>query len=336
MLSIVEAAYAVDAPAQTWTGGLLEAADRSISSGLGGFACGFRGNVDGTISIDVPSASVANLAPEMAKAIFDGLTRAPPGWLSSYTSNPRSASYCVMTSEVDPSFRLSYRARLARNGIHDGINIACMDLDGRGVLISLGVGVGRKLTAPIRRDLARVGTHIAAALRLRGRVRGADVPVPGSLRSLGEGGAVLSADGNLLHAEGEAKLASARRALEKAVCDIESARTFLRGNVERALRLWRGLVSARWSLVDEFDSHGAKYIVARENLPVATPMSKLTPTERCVVTCALRGFSTKEIAYTLGISDSTVRVLIMRAVRRYGYRSRHELMKLGVAESTRD
>jgi DNA-binding NarL/FixJ family response regulator len=65
-------------------------------------------------------------------------------------------------------------------------------------------------------------------------------------------------------------------------------------------------------------------------------MSKLTPTERCVVTCALRGFSTKEIAYTLGISDSTVRVLIMRAVRRYGYRSRRELMKLGVAEPTRD
>jgi DNA-binding NarL/FixJ family response regulator len=47
-----------------------------------------------------------------------------------------------------------------------------------------------------------------------------------------------------------------------------------------------------------------------------------------VVTYAARGFSTKEIAYTLGLADTTVRVLIMRAVRRAGVRDRNELLAL--------
>src|SRR5882724_3945392 len=138
LLSMVEAAYVVDAPTLEWTSGLLQAAERSIGAGLGGFACSFRGNADGTISVDRASAAVASQTPETMNAIFDGLTYAPPGWLASYTSSPRSASYCVMTSEVDPRVRLSYRARLAKNGVYDGINIACMDLDRSGVLICWG------------------------------------------------------------------------------------------------------------------------------------------------------------------------------------------------------
>jgi DNA-binding NarL/FixJ family response regulator len=87
-------------------------------------------------------------------------------------------------------------------------------------------------------------------------------------------------------------------------------------------------VSARWTLVDHFDAQGAKYILARENAPAAVALAKLTPTERCVVTYASRGFSTKEIAYTLGIAAATVRVLIMRAVRRCGARNREGLLKV--------
>jgi DNA-binding CsgD family transcriptional regulator len=131
-----------------------------------------------------------------------------------------------------------------------------------------------------------------------------------------------------LHAEGEAKLAGGRRALRAAVLDVEQARTSLRTQPGPALALWKGLVSARWTLVDEFDSHGAKYVVARENAPRPTGLVSLTPTERCVVTYAARGFSTKEIAYTLGISATTVRVLLMRAVRRCGVRGREELLQL--------
>jgi DNA-binding NarL/FixJ family response regulator len=132
----------------------------------------------------------------------------------------------------------------------------------------------------------------------------------------------------LLHAEGEARLADARRALESAVANLERARTSLRGDAAEALSAWKGLVSARWTLVDQIDAHGARYIVARENAPSTAGLPSLTTAERCVVTYAARGFSTKEIAYTLGLADTTVRVLIMRAVRRAGVRDRNELLAL--------
>jgi DNA-binding NarL/FixJ family response regulator len=123
--------------------------------------------------------------------------------------------------------------------------------------------------------------------------------------------------------------------LRSAVQSIERARTTLRGDVRAALGLWRGLVSARWSLVDAFEADGARYIVARENIPDAR-LSGLTPTESCVVTYAARGFSTKEIAYTLGVSDATVRVLIRRAVQRCGVRDRHELFSLASSQCNDD
>jgi DNA-binding CsgD family transcriptional regulator len=141
----------------------------------------------------------------------------------------------------------------------------------------------------------------------------------------------LSAEGELLQADGEAALADARRALQTAVLNVERARTSLRRNAGDALGLWKGLVSARWTLVDQIDAQGTRYIVARENAPRTAGLSILTPTERAVVVYAARGFSTKEIAYTLGIAETTVRVLIMRAARRFGVGSRDELLTIAKA-----
>jgi DNA-binding CsgD family transcriptional regulator len=56
--------------------------------------------------------------------------------------------------------------------------------------------------------------------------------------------------------------------------------------------------------------------------------ASLTETERSAVTAAARGHSTKEIAYTFGIAEATVRVLLMRAARRCGVQSRKELLSL--------
>jgi DNA-binding CsgD family transcriptional regulator len=331
ILSIIEAAYAVEASTQEWTRGLLDATARALGAGLGGFACEFRATTGGGFVLDRTSAALANLAPEMATTIFDGLTSAPPGWLSSYLSEPRSASFCAMTSEVDPAWSLEYRAGLARDGVHDGINIVCSGLDRSGIVISLGVGEGERVTDRIRRSLVRVATHVAAAMRLR-RKGGAALSQCDELRRPREAPeAIFSPAGKVLHATGEAELAGARRALESAVRNIEHARTSLRGNVDEALTLWRGLVSSRWTLVDQFDAHGVKYVVARENLPTATTLPGLTPTERCAVAYAARGYTTKEIAYALGVRDATVRVLLMRAARRCGVGTRRELLQLAVA-----
>jgi DNA-binding CsgD family transcriptional regulator len=291
---------------------------------------------DDTITIDRSSAAIVWQDPALVGKIFDGLTHAPPGWLAGYLSDVRSAGRCLLTSEVDPERKLSYRSELARGGVHDGINVCCLDLDREGFLLSLGIPSGIGFTPEVRNNLSKVATHILAARRLRKRLAGETAAksaasvssAAGNAATPASSAAVLSPDGALLDAQGEAKLADARRALRTAVLDVERARTALRHEPGSALALWKGLVSARWTLVDEFDSHGSKYVVARENAPRPKGLVSLTPTERCVVTYAARGYSTKEVAYTLGISATTVRVLLMRAVRRCGVASRDELLQL--------
>jgi DNA-binding CsgD family transcriptional regulator len=67
-------------------------------------------------------------------------------------------------------------------------------------------------------------------------------------------------------------------------------------------------------------------------LPVPRPVTDaLTERERHVVAGAIVGKSSKEIAYELGISDSTTRVLLGRAYRRLGVRSRTQLVQLAQA-----
>jgi DNA-binding CsgD family transcriptional regulator len=130
----------------------------------------------------------------------------------------------------------------------------------------------------------------------------------------------------------DATLAEARRALQTAVINVERVRTHLRSDSTHVTSEWKRLGSMRWTLVDEVDAHGAKYIVARQPA-AAAGLSTLTRSERRVVADAARGLSTKEISYGLGIAEATVRVLIMRAVRRCGVRTRNELLALAKAAS---
>jgi DNA-binding CsgD family transcriptional regulator len=335
---MVEASYVVDGSAAEWGARVLDAADQSLGGSLGGFSCEFRLNPDGAVTIDRESTAIVRQQPEKIGAILDGLNQAPPDLLALRLPKNNTATRCLLTSEVDPEFKLSYRRMLSRDGIHDGVNVLCVDLDRTGFLLSLGIPDRSKVTSSVRRNLRRIATHMLAALRLRRRLGAAGVearsqPAPPPLESAA---ALLSPRGVLLHATGEASLADARRALTTAVMNVERARKSSRHDAREALQLWRGLVSARWTLVDQIDARGTRYIVARENSPGATDLPKLTHTERCVVAYAARGFSMKEIAYTLGLADTTVRVLMMRAVRRSGLRNRNELLVLAKAAADRE
>jgi DNA-binding CsgD family transcriptional regulator len=138
---------------------------------------------------------------------------------------------------------------------------------------------------------------------------------------------VLSPDGHILHAEGPAKPATARRALQAATRVIERARA-RKWDQPKALEAWKGLVSARWSLVDRFEEGGRRYVLARENHPRVGGLSSLTDAECSVVAHIAHGCTTKETAYNLGISDATVRVLLMRAARRCSVKTRGALLDL--------
>jgi len=113
------------------------------------------------------------------------------------------------------------------------------------------------------------------------------------------------------------------------VLALEQSRGTLRDtDPDASLDARKALVSARWSLLDRVELDGRRYIVARENPPGAPGPEALTPREREVVAYAKLGHHNKLIAYDLGIADSTVRVLLSRAMAKLGVQSRRDLLRV--------
>ena len=67
-----------------------------------------------------------------------------------------------------------------------------------------------------------------------------------------------------------------------------------------------------------------RYVVARENSAYPEAVADLSPRERQAIALVSLGHSTRVAAYELGLAETTVRVLLMRAVRKLGARTRAE------------
>jgi DNA-binding CsgD family transcriptional regulator len=78
-------------------------------------------------------------------------------------------------------------------------------------------------------------------------------------------------------------------------------------------------------LVDRFESDGKRFVLAIRNPPQLTDPRALTERERQVAHLVAQGTSNKMIAYSLGISESTVATQLARALRKLGLRRREEL-----------
>lgn len=157
----------------------------------------------------------------------------------------------------------------------------------------------------------QLAAHVAAGLRLRNEVGSID--------------ATLDTDGRCLDARGDARGADLRAELRRAVRARDAART-ARADEERALEIWQGLVSGRWSLVDSYESDGRRFVVARKNAPAHRDPRRLTLRERQVAALLATASSNKLIAYHLGLAVSTVGELVTSIRRKLGASSRAELI----------
>lgn len=183
--------------------------------------------------------------------------------------------------------------------------------------------VATTLAAPLRLDprarrrWSRLAAHLSAAVRLRWA--SANRPSPRE--------AILSPNGRVEHLESPSQPPDKIASLRRAVREIETARSGLRhSRPERALAMWRALVDGRWSLVDDFDSDGKRFIVARRNPPRAAKARALEHDERIVAILAIEGRSNKQIAYELGFAEATVSNLLRSAAAKVGARTRVELV----------
>lgn len=206
-------------------------------------------------------------------------------------------------------------------GEQDVFGVNGLDATGRGC--ALVAFVARPVASdPSTAVWTRVSAHLAAGARLARRRRARE-PIAEE--------AVLTLDGRLLHAEGEAREAPAREALRRLATDVDRARSVARDDPDQATRLWRALAAGRWSLVDRFERDGRHFLIANPNeaeLPVLAP---LTRREEQVVGHAALGHADKVIAYELGLSPGTVATLLSRARRKLGVGSRAELVTAWLA-----
>jgi DNA-binding CsgD family transcriptional regulator len=203
-------------------------------------------------------------------------------------------------------------------------SINAVDPTGSGCLINVQLPKRTSPSAKMCHTWGRVAAHVAAGNRLRARLRTAAQPTSGE--------AVLSAAGKIEHAEEAAKTKDSQRALRDAAKAVDRARGKLRrSDPDAALAEWKGLVAARWTLVDLFDSDGKHYLVARRNDALSLGLDVLSARERQVLGFVALGHPNKLVAYELGLSASTVSVLLHRAARKLGVSSRKALIEAYLA-----
>jgi DNA-binding NarL/FixJ family response regulator len=310
VLSIVEAAYDIDSPPDTWALEMLRAADRAIGAGIGAFLCLYDQPDSGTPTHTSSGFSIG-INDDVMSMAFDQYASAPPDWLSGNLGRSGGSARCLLTSELESAGPIDPRGEYSVHSVYDGVNIAATDVTDRGFLMCLAVPANSDLSFTARRILARVASHIVGAMRLRARL-GISNPSQAN-----------SSSSEALNVEHQAPVPASWRPLAAALGNIEHVSASIREIPKR-------LASPRWTLVEQLELEGERYVLARENRsrPPRRGPSSLTEAERSVVTAAAQGHTTKEIAYTLCIAETTVRVLLMRAARRCGVQNRRELLNL--------
>ena len=314
LVGIIESTYLLEqADTSAWIRGILERLAPWLGDGLGLFGFVYSATVDGRVH---PGAFATVGCSESQHRV---LPRAATLHEPTFLHTAYLDSDCAAATTI-PGWEGSEGRQFAvRGGVFDVWMINGRNIENRGCSLF----TNRRHPAPPGPDerelFIRIAAHVAAAQRLRERLRVADVTARAE--------AIIDPDGKIQHALGAAKLGRSREALRDAVLSVDRARGKARKkDPERALSAWKGLVSARWTLIDHFESDGRRYVLAQENEPDPRSGPELSPRERQVLANAALGRSNKEIAYALGLAHSTVRVLLTRAARKLGASARGELV----------
>jgi DNA-binding CsgD family transcriptional regulator len=316
LVGILEAAYRVEQAEEPWLAGVLDAARSGLDDGLGVTAYTYdASNVD---NLRFRCAVAYCEIPGMAEVLRAGPQNPSPELVMESFRKRRTATTREMVGwEGFTALPLRFDAE---HVAYNAIGVNGLDANHVGCIIGAFWGEHRQLGARERAAWDRVSTHLSAAFRLQRALQAKEQTAPTE--------AVLAPSGRVLHAEEPAQDRSVRDALSGACESIERARTRKgREEGELSLSLWRSLVSERWTLMDTYERDGKRYVVARRNDVRMPQPSTLSPRERQALGFAALGDSNKLIAYELGISASTVGVLLHRAAQKLGCHSRAELLQ---------
>ena len=207
----------------------------------------------------------------------------------------------AITAKSNPRHRSDLvEAYIDAVGAGDLLTVNGWDASGKGVLLSAHLPRPTKLTATEATVLTRVGAHHVSALRLLERP---EEPLARFVR-----GRLDVTPGAELPADALARLARAVVVLRRAAEE----------EVPRGVGRASPRVDGEWSVVGRFVDDGAEHLVVRKNPAPSPGREALTARERQIVALLEAGHHMKLVAYELGISYATVRVLAARARRKLG------------------
>lgn len=331
IISIIEAAYLLEpADDAAWLTELLTRARPALDRGLGMFAY----HADFT-NLPHGSRPIALGCPEGWHQMFDAFTnhinpelRVRLAALSPSVTTLRHHLGKKLFASLHPSF-----IRVARLlGVRDLLGIRALDPTARGLILCALLPRQSKPLRPLVATWSRITVHLAAGYRLRRHMAQHRRVLPDWSHAAD---AIWDPRGKkVVHLEDEAVSRGAREALLVAAERMDRARGSMRRTApEEAVALWLGMAAGRWSLVEQEERDGRRYLLALRNDARTPEQSSLSHRERQVLRHAALGHPNKLIADELGIANSTVSVLLARAQTKLGARSRNEMLALFNAAS---
>ncbi len=332
MMRLFEAAYDVEQPKAGWFDGLLRAAGATLDQGLGVGGVLYEISADNGLHVDtMKGLNMPDGWLEVGRRGYSDLRYIP------LVVNMFRTSLCATLSDLATERRTAGPIRTIRreqydpHGVTDQITINGYDSSGKGCCLFL-FSAGPLTLSEAQRDLfSRLATHLTTAYRLQRQLAGSKSGTAVGVE------AVLTPSGQIDHAEDAAKSVETLKDLSLAVRRRERIRDTSSDSEDGTgvVRGLRGLVTARWTLVDHYETGGKRYVLARENAPKPPGPALLSERERQVVALAALGRSNKLIAYELGLAHSTVRVLMARACVKLGTPTRSQLVARGKADLSR-
>jgi hypothetical protein len=309
-VSLIEMAYRMDLSSEEWLERISAAGAAALGSNQGAMA--FRYDATGDDWIHLMGAALYGLPPSFAQDFFNQ-PDLPPEAIAAMSKMFRSMRFGTLRPFIEQQRLSSLAAVLDRYGLREMVGANGLDPAGRGCMILIAHR-NRPLPSRTVHLWHRLAAHIAAGNRLRAKLEGIAQTELDPVRSAQ---AIIGANGKVEHATGSAERRSAREALQDALTRIDTARAE-RDDARHSVDLWQGLVAGEWSLVEHFERDGRRYYLAYKNDPELKEDRALTLRERQVLGYAKLGNSNKLIAYSLGLSSSTVSTLLGRARKKQG------------------
>ena len=299
VIRLLDAVYDVEQSRHEWLTGLLRTLSSTLGPGTG--VGGVLYDLSGPEPFRLEEIHGIDLPPQWLEAgiAMHRDERLVPQVVAGYRS-----LLCATLSELgDRRVKRTYE----RHRVGDQIMVNGLDCSGKGCALYFFTRQSLTLSAAQRALFSMLATHLATGYRLQRRLAAIETT------DSRDAEAVLTPKGRIEHAHADARARRTRQELQQAVLDRERVRAAIADDPRGAVRSMKGLIEARWTLVDRYEREGRRYIVARENEPKPSGPAALSRREQQVVALGALGRSNKLIAYELGIAASTVRVLMARA-----------------------